>query len=560
MIFGAQRLRFEPVTALIERRPALMTALLCALWMISGLVGHDPWKPQEAAIFGVVFQLMQGGDWVVPMLAGEPFLRHPPLYYLFAAGFGHVLSPPLAPHDAARLVNVVFGGLTFWLIAGTATRSRPSPATPDTGWIAPLLLLGCVGLLLPAHQLIPDNGLITAFALGAWALTISTSRPFFGGAALGAAIGLAFLTRGVGGALMLAVAGVALPALSAGHRHRRHLSTLIAALFVAAPLVAIWPLALHARDPALFAEWLYNNELGRLLGLGRLASERDSPFYYLGVLPWFAFPALPFAAWSLYAGRRALTSVAYAVPLVLFATALIVSSVAHDARELYALPMLVPLALLAVPGVASLRRSPAYLFFWFSITFFVFFLAVVWFYWLAVDFGIPARVSRHMADMEPGYTPVRSVLLTLIAIGFTAAWVLLMFNVRRSPQRPFVAWASGTTAFVGVLMTLMVAWVDNAKSYRGMIDSFAAALPVDRGCIASISLGESQRALLHYFAGITTLRYETAGAAERCDLVLTQGNKDGSGTMTSPWQLLWEGQRPGDHRERYRLYRRKPEA
>lgn len=558
MIFGAQRLRFEPVTALLEQRPALMTALLCALWMIPGLIGHDPWKPQEAAIFGVVFELMQGGDWVVPMLAGEPFLRHPPLYYLVAAGAGQALSPLFSPHDAARLINVVFGGLTFWLLARTASLSRPDATARDTSWIAPMLLLGCVGLLLPAHQVVPDNGLVTAFALGAWAMTRSLGRPAVGGIALGGAIGLAFLTRGLGGALMLAIAGLALPALSAGHRSRRHLVTVAAALLVAAPLVAVWPLALHARDPALFVDWLYGNELARLFGLGRLASERDSPFYYLGVLPWFAFPALPFAAWALYSCRRAIATPPIAVPLVLFLATLVVSSLAHDARELYALPMLVPLALLAVPGVPTLRRSPAYLFFWFSIMFFAFFIAVVWFYWLAVDYGIPARVSRHMADMEPGYLPVRSAGLILAAAAFTIAWVLLMFNVRRSPERPFVAWASGCTAFVGVLMTLMVAWVDNAKSYRTMIGTLATALPVERGCIGSISLGESQRALLHYFAGIRTLRYETSGAAERCDLVLTQGNADGSGTMTAPWQLQWQGNRPGDPRERYRLYRREP--
>ncbi len=558
MIFGAHRLRFESVTTFIEARPGLMTALLCALWMIPGLVGHDPWKPEEAAIFGVVHQLMQGGDWLVPTLAGEPFLRHPPLYYLSAAAFGTVLSPLFSPHDAARLVNVLFGGLTFWLMAGTARLARPPEATPDASWVAPMLLLGCVGLLLPAHQIVPDNGLVTAFALGAWALTRSIGRPVAGGVALGGAIGLAFLTHGVGGAAMLAITSALMPTVSASHRTRRYLLTLVVTLLVALPLVAAWPLALHARDPGLFSEWLYGNELGRLIGLGRLAADRDSPFYYLGVLPWFAFPALPFAAWSLYAGRKVLSTPAYAVPLLLFGVALAVSSVAHDSRELYALPMLVPLALLAVPGVAQLRRSPAYLFFWFSITFFVFFIAVVWFYWMAVDLGFPVRVARHMDDMEPGYTPVLSVPLMLIAAGFTIAWVLLMFNVRRSPQRPFVAWASGATAFVGVLMTLMVAWADNAKSYRGMIESLSASLPADRRCIASLSLGESQRALLDYFAGVTTLRYEASGSASTCDLLLTQGNTDGSGAMTSPWQLLWQGNRPGDRRERYRLYRRAP--
>ena len=53
---------------------ALLLATLCIVWLLTGLVGHDPWKPEEAYSFGVVYSMLQGGNWLVPMLAGEPFL------------------------------------------------------------------------------------------------------------------------------------------------------------------------------------------------------------------------------------------------------------------------------------------------------------------------------------------------------------------------------------------------------------------------------------------------------------------------------------------------------
>jgi hypothetical protein len=74
-------------------------ALLVAAFLVAGTIGHDPWKPDEAYTFGVVFHILQGGDWVVPTLGGEPFMEKPPLYYLAAAASATLFSPVLALHD-----------------------------------------------------------------------------------------------------------------------------------------------------------------------------------------------------------------------------------------------------------------------------------------------------------------------------------------------------------------------------------------------------------------------------------------------------------------------------
>ena len=64
-----------------------LTVLICAAWIMPGLVGHDPWKPNEAYTFGLVYEILQGGSWVVPTLAHEPFVESPPLFILTAAAF-----------------------------------------------------------------------------------------------------------------------------------------------------------------------------------------------------------------------------------------------------------------------------------------------------------------------------------------------------------------------------------------------------------------------------------------------------------------------------------------
>lgn len=550
MILGADKLRFESLAAFLEGRRAWVTTALCLVWLLPGLLGRDPWKPAEAAIFGVVYEMVSAGNWFIPSLGGEPFLRHPPFYYWTAALFARGFEALLPLHEGARLVNVLYVGATFGLLAGTARLWFDGARSV----IAPLALLGCVGLVQPAHQLLPENAVLTAFALVLFGLALSPHRLRTAAVLVGTGIGLAFLSRGIVSAATLVGSLVLLPIAAPGFRRRDFARLCGIAFAVALPWLLIWPLMLLARAPELFALWLWIEQLGRfwsdLPGAGH-----GTPGYYLAVLPWFAWPVLPFAAWAVWEGRhRMRADPALTIPTAMFVTALVVSSLAHDKREIFALPLLAPLTVLAAGIVPELRRGAVNVFFWFGITFFLFFLAVVWFYFCAVEFGVPVRAARHMARMEPGYVPSVSVGAIVVAALLTLAWVASLFNVRRSQERPFVTWAIGATTFWSVLMLLMVAWVDHAKSYRQMIDSLVRAMPERAGCLSSLSLGESQRGLLRYFAGIVTLRVENGRCADDCQLLLVEGTRL-EGRMDAPWRLLWEGHREGDNRERYRLYR-----
>jgi 4-amino-4-deoxy-L-arabinose transferase-like glycosyltransferase len=549
MILGASRLRFESVTSFIERRPGLVTALLCVAWMLPGLLGRDPWKPDEAYVFGVVHHMVLSGDWLVPAIAGEPFLSAPPLYYASAALVGQALAALLPLHDGARLVNVLYGAATFWFTAGAARELDRD----GRSWVAPLLLLGCVGLVQPAHLLVPDNALLTAFAMAMYASGLARRRAVAAGVLLGAAVGLAFLSKGAVSAAMLALAVVLVPFLVQDARRTLALKALPVALAVATALVAVWPWALHAREPSLVAQW-WASDLARLTGGTRVPTARASPLYYVAAIPWFAWPVLPFAAWTLWKERTGLRSAEIGIPLAFAVATALVLSASFDARELYALPLLVPLALLAQRGIATVPRGTNYAFFWFSIAFFLFFVCVVWFYWVAVDFGVPERLARHMDRMEPGYVPAASLWRAAPAAVLTLAWFVGLFNIRRSPERPFLAWSAGAVAFWGVLMTLMVGWIDNAKSYREMIASLQASLPARYDCIAGLALGESQRALMLYHGGIVVRQVKVGEDPAVCDLLLSEGTVD-RGLLPSPWEMVWEGHRAGDTRERYRLYR-----
>jgi 4-amino-4-deoxy-L-arabinose transferase-like glycosyltransferase len=551
---------FQPTGAaqgerdIILRHSLLFIIILCTLWIFPGLIGRDPWKPDEAYSFGLVFHILQTGDWVVPTLAGEPFMEKPPIFFLTAAFFAHTLQSWLPLHDGARIATAFYMALTF-LLAGLSARELYGDGK---GWLGVLVLMGCIGLVERAHAMITDIAQLTGFALAIYGLALCLRRPLLGGLWLGTGVGLGFLSKGLLAPGCLGIIALALPAISPAWRTRRYAATLSVAFVASLPWLLIWPIALYQRSPELFHEWFWVNNFGRFLGENQLGPE-GKPWYYLGVLPWYAFPAWPLAAWALWLARGQIrTEPGLILPLTAIVVIVAVLSVAADARELYAKPVLVPFALLAVPGLLSLRRGAANGFWWFSILFFGFFLLLGWFYWSALDLGIPGPAHRHMLRMRPAYVPEFDLFKFALSVAYTALFVWVLVRLKRSAERPLVAWAVGVTMVWGLLTIFFWEYADSRNSYRPLVMEVTRQLPRGYTCISSYNLGEPQRALFEYFAGIVTYRDEVPSRRRDCDVLLVQGMRTGIYQPGPPWEQLWEGTRPGDKRELFRLYRRAP--
>ena len=98
---------------------ALALAALFAAWIAAGLFGHDPWKPDEAYTFGLVYHILQSNDWLVPTLAGQPFVEKPPLFFWTAAFLVSCASATPKPAPQAQ--------------QPAATAASPAPASQATG-------------------------------------------------------------------------------------------------------------------------------------------------------------------------------------------------------------------------------------------------------------------------------------------------------------------------------------------------------------------------------------------------------------------------------------------
>ncbi|MBP9714677.1 MAG: glycosyltransferase family 39 protein [Sterolibacterium sp.] len=537
-------------------------ALLCALYLLPGLIGHDPWKNDDALHFGITWELLRGGDWLTPHIVGTPWLETPPLYYWIAALCGHLFGGLLPLHDAIRLATGLYGALFLTLLAFASRLLHKATPQPDqtlnllapqarrlAGNAAPLIAIGCLGLLVPIHETQPLIALLAASATAYGGLALLPLRPLAGGLLAGLGIGLGFLASGLIALAHLLPLLLILP-LNPHWRSRKALSGLLIAVLVTTLICLTWGLLLAWQRPALYPSWIE-----QLTSSLRFHTDgwRMLPDL-LEMLAWFAWPALPLALWSLWLNRRHLGQPAISLPLIGALTSFIVLLLTGEPRPLAALPLLVPLILQAASSVHLLRRGATNAFDWFGMMSFTLFIGLVWLGGVALSFGIPAQVARNAAKLAPGFVAVFSPTAYAIALLLTITWLWLIFASPRSTWRGLSHWAAGVTLAWTLLITLWLPWIDYGKSYRSLASALQQSLPEKQDCIAARDLGITQRISLEYFANIRTMPADTP-AGQACTLRLNQG----TGQLEKApkgWHKRWEGHRPSDRNERLRLYQK----
>jgi hypothetical protein len=123
-----------------------------------------------------------------------------------------------------------------------------------------------------------------------------------------------------------------------------------------------------------------------------------------------------------------------------------------------------------------------------------------------------------------------------------------------------VTWFAGVTLAWGLVFTLLLPWLDQAKSYGPVFREMAAAIaPAWRSgdCMASIELGESEAPMLEYFAGIV---HRPVPPRERpsdaCRWLIVEDYSHTGYAPDAGWRLFWQGARQGDDREKLLVFSR----
>ena len=535
-----------PPRVTLPPAPAAL-ALLAAAFVVPGLAGHDLWKSHDAITLGIVHEMALHGALLVPSVAGVPFLEDPPLYYWLALGFGALIGPLLEFHAAARLASgaLMFAAFGFLYLAArdwSAVEDRRTSAAA-----AVLILLGSIGLMVHAHEALPELASLAALCGALAALPHAARRPLAAGVAFGAALGLALLAAKWVAPVALGLAVAAAHAVCPEWKTRRAAPFLGAALAVAAAVASLWPLALASRHPELAAAW-------RSLAFEPQGEALSNLRYFLSTGSWFAWPAWPLALWAAWSLRRRWSDARVFVPACAAVLALGGLVGWGPAQDVSLIPVLAPLSLLAAPGIFALRRGAAAALDWFGMLTFAFFTGLIWLGYIAMMTGVPPRVARNLGRQAPGFEAQLELWPLAFALALAVGWLYLVFFTAPSPMRSVARWAAGIVLLWGSFAMLWMPWADHQKSYRSVAVKLRASVPAGEHCIAQRSLGTAQSAALAYHGGIRTRPFDPVDP-QACRLLLVQGHPsheyDGP---DASWDKLADVGRPGDKSERYRLY------
>ncbi|WP_338845549.1 glycosyltransferase [Massilia sp. W12] len=558
--------------------PRRVLFLLCLLYIIPGLIGRDPWKNADASGFGVMWSMAHGSwqDWLWPNVAGLPMPQEGPLAFWLGALMIKLSAPLLGDVLAARLSTAaafLLGAASVWYSAyhlGRRPEAQPlklafggQPEAKDFGRTladaALLIYLACFGLLLNSHQTSSHPLLTALMGLLTYVSIRYADEPHWRHAVrLGLTLGALALTRGLLVPLTLwAALLICLLWLRSTPLCLRHMALTLCTM---AAVLALWLLPAHLLRPygstPLYA-WLgwHNTQLATPSGA--------SLHYFLRYGIWFFWPAWALAGWAVYAWRRQHRALHIALPLALMLPLAVLALCNPELAESQLLPLLPPAAILAAFGLPALKRGALNAVDWFAMIILSMTAGLIWLHWLALQTGWPAQLSKNMLKLAPGMQVQFDPLAFSAALAATLAWIGL---VRwRLLRRPTVLWRAVVLSSAGVilcwllLMSLFLQWSNYRLSYAGVAQQIAAKLPPG-ACVES-NVSPAQRASFAYLGGV---RFSAFGGSE-CEWLLLRDSvrlRDerelASQWRTPSWQLMWEGRRPADRDERFRLYRRKP--
>ena len=480
---------------------------------------------------------------LAPTSASNSQIINPPLYYLSASALANILSPILPLHDAARLATGLWMIITLLMVGMTGRELWGKGFGRQTTFV----LIGSLGLVLSAHTLMPAVSSLTGIAASFYALSLAKRRPYRASVLLGLGMGVSFLSTGLQPLVIILATCIALPCIFNTWRNKSFASVCGLSLIFTSPFLLGWPILCHYFYPDIFDQWW-------ALTLEQFV--RSNHLNFLRTLLWYAWPALPLAAWGLWRYRtQLLNKPRFQLIITFFVIAFIVVGLGDD-KEVFALPLLIPLTAMAGGSIETLKRGTAGALNWFGLILFGLMSGLIWLGWLAMLTGNPAKIKERLTFLS-GISHLNfNMIVFVIAVAVTLIWLFAILRSQHSNRSSATNWAIGMTCVWTLLMTLWLPMIDSARSYQDVFGSLKHTLPAKFACITGNHLGDAQKDLLHYYANIKTQNIET-GASLNCDLYLIQDEKDRIKTkLGNDWKLIWHGKRMSERKESFRLFQR----
>ena len=354
--------RLQMLSSDVEARIRIACLLLASLIVILiGQAGRELVAPDDLREVEVAREMYEGGDYVVPRLAGLPFVEKPSGFQAAVAAVYQIVGEPSA--SAARFTAAAFALLSLgavfllgWRILGI-----------EGGALTVALLAFSQRFCRAAHNVLLDNALTAAIAftgLFTWialqATDVREKRLAY--VAAGFSLGVSFLFKGFVGPAIFASGLLLYLIVDRRFGEIRHILRPLSVIAFLVPVLAwVIPFLLSAPLP-LVREFFIQNHFGRFL---HGYDSHKGPIYFYPFIIWLEFAPgsifLPLAIWMAWKTRKERENQAGIFFLSLFAGPLVLLSFSSAKDYVYFLPVHPALSMLVgwclVRGRSSQGRA-----------------------------------------------------------------------------------------------------------------------------------------------------------------------------------------------------------
>jgi 4-amino-4-deoxy-L-arabinose transferase-like glycosyltransferase len=404
-----------------------VTLLLLASTIVNliGQAGRELVPPDDLREVEVAREMYVGGDYIVPHLAGLPFVEKPPCFPAVVATAYRIVGVPSAA--AARFTAAAFAlasltavFLLGWRILGI-----------EAGSLAAAILAFSQRFCRTAHEVLLDNALTAAIAfavLFTWiALEAETPREKrLAYAAAGFSLGVSFLFKGFVGPAIFGSGFLLYLIVSRRFGELRHILRPFPVIAFLVP-VLIWVVPFLLQAPSnLLREFFIMNNADRFMH-GYLSNKRPVYFYLINIWPEFAPGSilLPFAIWMAWKTRKEWENRAGIFFLALSVGPLVLLSASVAKDSVYLLPVHPALTVLVAWSIVKGWRSPGR--------------------GVGILTWITATAAILVAGSMLGMTGIRGGLALSVATAsgvFVLAVAGCLLSIRRNDLRWTAAWVA----------------------------------------------------------------------------------------------------------------------
>jgi len=511
-----------------EKTKLHLFLILTTIWIFTGLIGHAPWIPAESQSISMIMDIIQNNSIIAPLAASQNSINNPPLYPYMGAVLGNLLTAVIPIHDAARLSNGLWIGLTLISI-GLLSRELWGPGY---GRQVCLVFIASIGLIFNIHTIRPEVATLLGFSLSIYAFALHNRRPFRASMVLGFGSSIIFLTNGIIPLISLLITALGLLVIKSWRNNRYYIFCSISIL-IASMIIGPWVFILFQYNPELFFLWI-----------NRLSISQGPEFiYYLKNILWFSWPALPLVILVLIKNYKFIyQQKKLHLPLIFSIAIFITITLDNKLDQINLMPILIPFSILAVGAIDLLKRSAASALNWFGILIFGFVGILIWLGWFAMMIGFPTKIYERIYYLSGNHNAEFQFMSFLIALIITIMWIISIRNLKITNRSAISNWALGITMVWVTSIMLCSPFLDKRKSFSGVFLDAKKHLTQNSSCLYLYNLSDNHTNLLHYYTGVKGISFNDSNTS--CRMVMLSINYDDKmPSEFQKWKQVWSGKR-----------------